>query len=77
MKLTLNVKPAVITSAKRYAKRKNVSVSSIVESYLSVVGEPAAPPTPREDLPVLQALRGILKNGDTEGYKKHLMKKYR
>jgi hypothetical protein len=72
-KLTLSVDDAVVSRAKRYAQRRNVSVSSIVENYLSaVVEEPSATKLP----PVLISVRGILKSANPEHYKHYLVKKY-
>jgi Family of unknown function (DUF6364) len=73
-KLTLSVDAAVISRAKRYAKRSGVSVSALVENYLAVVSQPpSAPKAP----PRLQELRGILKGADVSQYRKHLERKYR
>lgn len=38
-KLTLSIDAAVVSRAKRYAARHNLSVSGMVESYLSTVAE--------------------------------------
>ena len=72
-KLTLSVDPAVVSRAKRYAKRQGVSVSRLVEAYLSSISE-QAPPSGLP--PVVASLRGILKKVDTEAYRKHLVRKY-
>jgi hypothetical protein len=72
-KLTLSVDDAVIVRAKRYAERRHVSVSRLVEDYLVAVTEPASG---RAKTPVLNVLRGILKSGDSEDYRRHLVKKY-
>jgi Family of unknown function (DUF6364) len=73
-KLTLSVDSAVISRAKRYAKRSGVSVSALVESYLAIVSQP---PAARKAPPLLQELRGILKGADVSEYRKHLERKYR
>lgn len=72
-KLTLSVDPAIISRAKRYAKRQGVSVSKLVEVYLASVSE-----TPAETRlpPLVASLRGVLKQADTGAYRKHLVKKY-
>lgn len=75
-KLTLSVKPEVISRAKRYAKRRGVSVSSMVEAYLAVVADTKTP-TLKDLPPVLRSIRGILKKTDIETYRTHLMNKYR
>ena len=39
-KLTLSVDSRVVSRAKQYAKRRGVSVSEMVETYLAAVAEP-------------------------------------
>jgi hypothetical protein len=72
-KLTLSVDKSVVARAKSYAKRKGVSISQMVEAYLAAVADPSAPPDP----PVLKMVRGTLKSGSRESYRKHLVEKYR
>jgi hypothetical protein len=72
-KLTLSVDEQVIEKAKRYASERGVSVSELVEAYLSAVTSSAGD---APDPPVLRALRGILKHGTRDDYRKHLEKKY-
>jgi hypothetical protein len=74
-KLTLSVDEAVIGRAKRYAKKQGVSVSKMVEAYLSAVADP--PTRVTADTPVLRSVRGILKKADVKDYKRHLANKYR
>lgn len=72
-KLTLSVDDAVVSRAKRYAERNSISVSRMVENYLSaVVEERSSPKLP----PVLSSMRGILKSADREHYRQYLVKKY-
>jgi len=72
-KLTLSVNPAVVSRAKRYAKRQGVSVSRLVEAYLASISEEAA----TADLPpVVASLRGALKKSDPGAYRRHLVRKY-
>jgi hypothetical protein len=73
-KLTLSVDRLVVSSAKRYAKARGISVSRMVESYLASV---SSPPGPSAEQPVLRSLRGILKNAGRDEYRKHLTSKYR
>jgi hypothetical protein len=75
-KLTLSVNPEVVSRAKRYAKRRGVSVSAMVEAYLAAVSDPLDQ-SPKDSLPILRSVRGILKKTDLETYKKHLAAKYR
>ena len=72
-KLTLSVDPAVVSRAKRYAKQNGLSLSKMVEVYLASVSDPH----PAQELPpILRSLRGILRKGNPEDYKKHLAEKY-
>lgn len=74
-KLTLSVDNHVISRAKQYAKLRGVSISKMVEGYLSTVADP---PSPAERAaPILRSVRGILKKADIEQYRKHLTAKYR
>jgi Family of unknown function (DUF6364) len=72
-KLTLSVNDRIISQAKRYAKQQGVSVSKMVEAYLSAVAEPQ----PAPDTPVLGLVRGSLKRDGLQAYRKHLAAKYR
>jgi Family of unknown function (DUF6364) len=74
-KLTLSVDDRVVVRAKQYAKRRGVSVSAMVEAYLSAVAELHSPATGAA--PILQSLRGVLKNADIDEYRKHLAAKHR
>ena len=74
-KLTLSVDNRVVSRAKQYAKLRGVSVSEMVEAYLSAVAEP--PSRPSGAAPILRSVRGVLKNADIEVYRKHLAAKYR
>jgi hypothetical protein len=87
-KLTLNVDKTVLARAKRYARKRGVSVSHIVQEYLDVVGGAAAgaassaastpvKPSVKHDAPVLGSLRGILKSANLQTYREHLVAKYR
>jgi hypothetical protein len=74
-KLTLSVDQRVVTRAKLYAKQQGLSVSEMVEAYLSAVAEPPSPAT--GPAPVLRSVRGVLKKAEIGEYKKHLAAKYR
>ena len=73
-KLTLSVDEEVISSAKRYAKQHGLSVSEMVEAYLTAIAN-AASLTGR-DAPILRSVRGSLKKADFKEYRKHLAIKY-
>ncbi len=72
-KLTLSVEKGVVSRAKRYAKKQGVSVSEMVEGYLAAVV--AMPNSGLKDPPILRSLRGSLKKGDVEDYRRHLAAK--
>lgn len=74
-KLTLSVDDAVISRAKQFAKRRGISVSEMVETYLSAVAKPVSPAD--RDAPILRSVRGVLKRADIGDYRKHLASKYR
>jgi len=74
-KLTLSVDNRVVSRAKQYAKRRGVSVSQLVETYLAAVAEPVSPAAGAA--PILRSVRGVLKNADIDEYRKHLAAKYR
>jgi hypothetical protein len=74
-KLTLSVDARVVSRAKEYAKRRGVSVSEMVEAYLAVAADSSSLAT--RAAPILQSVRGVLKNGDRGDYRKHLADKYR
>ena len=75
-KLTLSVDERVVSRAKRYAKRRGVSVSAMVEAYLASVAE-SPDKSPEDSPPILRSVRGILKKADLRAYKKHIVAKYR
>ncbi len=74
-KLTLSVDDRVVSRAKQYAKRQGVSVSEMVELYLAAVVEP--PASASGAAPILNSIRGVIKNADVSAYRKHLAAKYR
>jgi len=74
-KLTLSVDDRVVSRAKQYAKRRGVSVSNMVETYLAAVVEPHPPATGATS--ILRSVRGVLKSADIGHYRKHLAEKYR
>ena len=78
-KLTLKVDEKVIAKAKTYAKKKNTSLSKLVESYLQfLVSKEHAEPD--DVTPLVKSLSGVLSASELrhyeESYKKHIVKKY-
>lgn len=76
-KLTLKLDNSVIEQAKTYAKKKNTSLSKLIESYLGLLVDPQ---NIQEVTPLVKSLSGVIdlpKNFDyKKDYKKHLSNKY-
>ena len=76
-KLTLKLDNSIIEQAKTYAKKKNTSISKLVESYLDLL---ATPQDTQEITPLVKSLSGVIdlpKNYDNKkDYKKHVVNKY-
>jgi hypothetical protein len=72
-KLTLSVDERVVSRAKQYAKRRGVSISEMVETYLAAIAEPPSAGA----APILRSVRGVLHKVDIADHKKHLAAKYR
>jgi len=79
-KLTLSLKKEVITAAKKYAKSKNTSLSSLIENYLAKVVTKTSD-TKSEISPLVKSLSGVLNVGKQQNLKKdltdYLAKKYK
>lgn len=76
-KLTLKLNQDIIEQAKSLAKEKNISLSKLIESYLSMLVEQKA----NSDVtPLVKSLSGIVslpENFDVRtSYQKHLVNKY-
>lgn len=84
-KLTLSVDPRVIERAKRYARARGTSVSRLVEQMLDLAATGTLPADaagasgggPVTAPPVLARLRGSLRRGSRDDYRRYLAKKYR
>jgi len=76
-KLTLKLDSYIIERAKTYAKKKNTSLSQLIENYLGFLIEPK---DDNEITPLVKSLSGILdlpKDFDyKKSYKNHVLKKY-
>lgn len=76
-KLTLKLNNSIIGQAKTYAKKKNTSLSKLIESYLNLLVNPQ---DDQEVTPLVKSLSGVVdlpKNYDSKkSYKKHLTDKY-
>jgi hypothetical protein len=73
-KLTLSIDEQVVLRAKRYAQARGTSVSRLVETMLHLMSAPAAV---SGSSPVLGRLRGSLKRGSVDDYRRHLARKYK
>lgn len=76
-KLTLKLDGDIIEQAKVYAKKKNTSLSKLIESYLGMLVDPDEK---QEVTPLVKSLSGVIdlsKDFDSKkAYKKHLLNKY-
>jgi hypothetical protein len=73
-KLTLSVDDQVVARAKRFAAKRETSVSQLVERYLDLVSKPARKSAAT---PGLARLRGVLAGVENEGRRAALERKYR
>ena len=68
-KLTLSLDKQIIEAAKKYAKKKNTSLSNLVENYLTSVTK--SPKSSDEEIsPLVKSLSGVLKLDKKQDYKK-------
>ena len=67
-KLTLNVDKAVIEKAKEYAKSQKVSLSRLIESYLSSLIDRKS--NDIEITPLVESLSGVIEINENFDYKK-------
>ena len=76
-KLTLRLNSDIIKHARTYAKKKNTSLSKLIESYLGLLIEPNEK---QEVTPLVKSLSGLLdlpENIDNKtNYRKHILNKY-
>ncbi|MCC8358471.1 DUF6364 family protein [Salinimicrobium sediminilitoris] len=78
-KLTLSLKADVIEAAKRYARSNEVSLSKLIESYLSSLTKKEAGKT--EITPLVRSLSGVISIendfDEKEEYSQYLIEKYK
>jgi len=76
-KLTLKLDKAIIEQAKLYAKKKNTSLSKLIESYLGLLIESNEH---QIVTPLVKSLSGVVNLQQNyehkKDYKKHLLSKY-
>jgi hypothetical protein len=77
-KLTLKLDRFIIEKAKTYARKKNTSLSQLIETYLNFLTNPKDEND--EVTPLVKSLSGVIdlpKGFDSKSnYKNHLIKKY-
>jgi len=69
-KLTLSLDKQIIDAAKKYAKKKNTSLSNLIENYLASVTAPPKNPGEEEISPLVKSLSGVLNLDKKQDYKK-------
>lgn len=78
-KLTLSLNKAVIEAAKNYAKSNQISLSKLIESYLSSLTVQES--TKTDVTPLVKSLSGVINIDDAEDikddYADYLSKKYK
>lgn len=76
-KLTLKLDDTVIELAKNYAKEKNISLSKLIETYLTTLVKPEES---NEVTELVKSLSGIMELNESfdakKEYRKHILKKY-
>ena len=76
-KLTLRLNADIIKHAKTYAKKKNTSLSKLIESYLGLLIDPN---DKQEVTPLVKSLSGVIdlpKDFDNKtNYRNHILNKY-
>lgn len=72
-KLTLSVDENVVARAKAFAAERGMSVSELVERYLDAVSRPSAGRVPAG----LRSVRGVLRSGGRDDFRRHLEEKHR
>lgn len=71
-KLTLTIEQDIIKKAKDYAKKKNRSLSDIVENYLKILTKEEHRQRDKKLNPVVKSLKGSFKMPRDVDYKKEL-----
>ena len=74
-KLTVRVNQDLIQAAKRYANRRGISLSQLIEAYLNTLA--IEQDEPQAQTPILQRLTGILPpEASLEDIHQHWQEKY-
>ena len=77
-KLTIKLDKNIIEKAKKYARRKNISLSKMIESYLNTITRESKPDV--EISPLVKSLSGVISLPDNFDFKtdytEYLSEKY-
>jgi len=71
-KLTLTIEQSVIEKAKKYARKKERSLSDLIENYLKALTNDEDPKIENELSPALKSMKGSFKMPKDFDYKKEL-----
>lgn len=78
-KLTLNLNRTIIKQAKDYAKNNSISLSKLIENYLSSLVKSEKKTKPKVS-PLVESLTGVVPDENTNdyksGYRDYLSEKY-
>lgn len=78
-KLTLSLDKSIIESAKNYAKSNNISLSKLIESYLTTLTKRKR--SSSEITPLVESLSGVINLDEDfdvkDAYTDYLIKKYK
>lgn len=78
-KLTLSLNQSIIESAKIYAKTNNISLSKLIESYLTTLTRKSKKKS--EITPLVKSLSGVIEIpldfNEKEAYSEYLIEKYK
>ena len=78
-KLTLSLDKAIIESAKNYAKSNNISLSKLIESYLTTLTKRTR--TSTKITPLVESLSGVINLDEDfdvkDAYTDYLIEKYK
>lgn len=72
-KLTLTIEQTVVEKAKKYARRKERSLSDLIENYLKALTKEPAKESAKS-APIVKSLRGSFSIDKNVDYKKELAK---
>lgn len=77
--MTLSLDESIIKRAKKYAKSNNISLSKLIESYLTTLIQQKRNPT--EITPLVESLSGVINLDDDfdvkDAYADYLIEKYK